>query len=237
MLRRVPSISAQLLATSALTLSSSSAVAGRRFAAGDELSAEVHDAEGDETSPSVDVAEEDFEDEEPEEIDLVEAALQEAHDVVVAMQHAAGLRRIGQVIPPKEGLAAGAAFTELAGSLEQLLTPEVLQAMVKSAGNSDRVASDASSVKNRKQRRPAGDDLDHYRRRLLRDVARTHQHAPFEILNSRSNLPEYVPRFCRAERDVGTLEGLLQVTGPMPHAFNCASTIKIAKRLEVLELQ
>jgi len=92
MLRRVPSISAQLLATSALTLSSSSAVAGRRFAAGDELSAEVHDAEGDETSPSVDVAEEDFEDEEPEEIDLVEAALR-AGDLVHCLAAPLACRR------------------------------------------------------------------------------------------------------------------------------------------------
>lgn len=161
------------------------------------------------------------------EFDVVEAALQEVHDIATAMRQAMDLR-MSTTLTPKAGIKTGQVFLQLADDLDKLLSPEVIRALFKSARQSAK-APDTLMPKQR-----GGDVLEEYRRKLTADVARFHRHAPFELTNSRSHNPEYMIRFVRAERDADTVRMLEHFTSIMPHGFNAKVRSNIADRLDAL---
>ena len=179
--------------------------------AGDEVSTEVHEAA-----------------EEEEEFDLVEAALQEVHDVACAMDHILDLRV--SAISDKDGIQISRQFHELTAVLEKLLSPEISAALANSA----KFCLSSHPGRRRQPKFTGGDFMSPHQQRMTKFVAQYHKHAPFEILSSRANSAPHFIRACRAERDGDTVVKLLRFVQPMPHNFNSETVVRIGLKMEAL---
>jgi hypothetical protein len=190
-----------------------------------ELSQELREEES--GLPSIEISEEA---ENAEEFDVVEATLQEVHDISCAVVEAMELRYARPTPSGKTGLQASRLYLEWMDKVDAMLTPDVVKALAKSARHSVY----ASPRRLKSPTVASGDELEKLRRRLLQPVATAHKHAPFEMLNSRANNPECVTRLMRAERDASTLRNIWRATEEMTFSFNSHTIIKISRKLEAM---
>lgn len=153
------------------------------------------------------------------EFDIVEAGLQEAHDLLCGMEECLQLRSAR--IAEQEHDFNSTKFHEYGAKLSKVLTDDVIRAMMKSA---------QQRVDDNDEER--GDAIDHYRSRLTRANSAFFKHAPFEFASARANAPEYMLRWAKAERDSESVKLIMVVCGTLPYNVNSGLVKTLHERFE-----
>lgn len=144
---------------------------------------------------------------EPEEhtFDVIEATLQEVHDLSIAI-HTHLLNRHLPYASKADMRKAAEMFTDMTQKLLKLLTPPVAAALLASSKSLN--VERTKSVKDRfKATKIPKDMLD----RMSYATSAVFTHAPFELRIARPDIPDRVTKQARALRDRNTLRLLLDL--------------------------
>jgi hypothetical protein len=139
--------------------------------------------------------------EEEEPFDVMEASLQEVHDITEALvTHVRNVHR--RLYDKKDVAAAVKLYHDWMDKFIALMTAEVMDAMLK------------SSSFEAKERRTGGANrtanlLEKHRHFNTNTASHLFKHAPYELKNVRADIPDSHMALCRARRDASTL-GLIK---------------------------